>query len=181
MPVSRAALMRRSDSPAPASEPPQQRPRRGADSALAEIMASRTRPKPLLASLNQALLGRLPGLLGRPGSGEVATARVATVIRLFVLCAPPLKPLMLQQLEDELHRWGECWGVPCHAVCAGSIPCLVLSCYKHHAAVQVLGSGQPALYATHYVDGRQTVLPGCVHRLLAEAKGVRFCCVLALK
>ena len=112
-----AALMRRSDSrdaadraesavASTAGAPPQRDP----DRTLAEIMASRARPKPLLAGLNQALLGRLPGLLGQPASSEVASARVATCIRLFVLCSPPLKPLMLRQLEAELHRCGACHG-----------------------------------------------------------------------
>ena len=51
----------------------------------------------------QDLLRQLPRLLGQKGVSDVACTRAAACVKLVVQCVAAFKPLMLQELEAELH------------------------------------------------------------------------------
>ncbi len=53
----------------------------------------------------QDLLKQLPRLLGQKGVSDVACTRAASCVKLVVQCVASFKPLMLRELEAELHGY----------------------------------------------------------------------------
>ena len=53
----------------------------------------------------QDLLKQLPRLLGQKGVSDTACTRAASCVKLVVQCVASFKPLMLKELEAELHGY----------------------------------------------------------------------------
>ncbi len=53
----------------------------------------------------QDLLKQLPRLLGQKGVSDIACTRAASCVKLVVQCVATFKPLMLKELEAELHGY----------------------------------------------------------------------------
>lgn len=117
----------------------------------------------------QDLLRQLPRLLGQKGVSDVACTRAAACVKLVVQCVAAFKPLMLKELEAELHGCDhghslllKFWVTPvyaCHPVFLPGVTHLVAfpSCKAYGnstAMVPAFMVAWPCLYVCHYYQVR---------------------------
>lgn len=83
---------------------------------LSQASVTRVDPSVVLQNLPPGLIRQLPALLGEATTSDAASSRTAEAIVLLVQTASAHKPLLLREMESQLHRSGSpspvgtrCW------------------------------------------------------------------------